>query len=122
MPPWIGAPFPRVSTIRQGASPMKGRGLVITPIVVKSRLDLAGLQVAGPGQSAIPCAQTVVAKATTQKPRNRIRRAEGMNPRHANLGIVPTRWSPRPEATPAEEVITLRRRKRILGPPCSRVG
>src|SRR5437870_1427510 len=28
MPPWIGAPFPRVSTIRQGATPMKGRGFV----------------------------------------------------------------------------------------------
>ena len=49
MPPVMGAPLPRVSTIRQGASPMKGIGLV-TSIAASPERDFGGLQVAGAGQ------------------------------------------------------------------------
>src|SRR5512147_863251 len=54
-----GVPYPagkpawRVSTIRQGERPMKGRGLVTPPIVEIPPLALSGDHVAGAGQSAI---------------------------------------------------------------------
>src|SRR5436309_96263 len=35
MPPWIGAPLPRVSTMRQGATPTKGSGGVGTPSIAR---------------------------------------------------------------------------------------
>src|SRR6266487_2242491 len=54
-----GGPYPagnpawRVSAIRQGSTPMKGRGLVTAPIVVSPSLGLAGLHVAGAAQLGI---------------------------------------------------------------------
>src|SRR6266516_888723 len=71
MPPVIGAPLPRVSTIRQGASPMNGSGFVTSPIVVSAPWDLAGLQVAGADQLGMiwpPRAKP--ARKTRIEPRN----------------------------------------------------
>src|SRR5206468_1048621 len=70
MPPWIGAPLPRVSTIRHGASPINGNGLVKS-IAVRPLRDFAGLQVAGAdqfGMASPPRAR--LARKTEVKPRD----------------------------------------------------
>jgi hypothetical protein len=43
----------RMSNCRQGVTPMKGSGLVTSPIVVSPPRDFAGLKVAGAGQLGI---------------------------------------------------------------------
>src|SRR5450756_1712918 len=51
IPPWIGAPLPRVSTIRHGLTAMKGRGGVSESVVAPRALG--GVHEAGAGQFAM---------------------------------------------------------------------